>query len=260
MRAQDFDAGAGDANFPSEIDHESVESRRLSAEGSASDVTETHDAGESGVNGTESTGGILSPLVPLDDVSREELSPSEVQALIQTIIANPQAAPAHAAFEELQRVYYRYTQHVTWQVLKRQEDAHDANQEVWKSIWKNLSKFQGKSRFSTWIYRIAYNKALDFRDRSKRLHAKHWSYHAHLQKQTLADAHEVRHTTEHMLALLDAVLEKSDPQHATAFRLKFEQDMTHKDIADHFGVSTATVWNWISSLRQELRKEFQHNA
>jgi RNA polymerase sigma-70 factor (ECF subfamily) len=45
------------------------------------------------------------------------------------------------------------------------EDAEEICQEVFLSVIKNLDSFHGESQFQTWLFRIAANKARDFRER-----------------------------------------------------------------------------------------------
>ena len=45
------------------------------------------------------------------------------------------------------------------------EDTEEICQEVFLSVIKNLDSFQGESRLQTWIFRIAANKARDFREK-----------------------------------------------------------------------------------------------
>jgi len=51
--------------------------------------------------------------------------------------------------------------------LRNQEDASDFTQEVFLKAYRNLSSFEGRSRFSTWLYRIAYNTAINEVNRRK---------------------------------------------------------------------------------------------
>jgi RNA polymerase sigma-70 factor (ECF subfamily) len=41
------------------------------------------------------------------------------------------------------------------------DDANDFTQEVFLKVYRNLTKFEGRSRFSTWLYAIAYNTAVN---------------------------------------------------------------------------------------------------
>jgi RNA polymerase sigma-70 factor (ECF subfamily) len=47
------------------------------------------------------------------------------------------------------------------------EDASDFTQEVFLKVFRSLSRFEGRSRFSTWLYRIAYNTGLNHVKRNK---------------------------------------------------------------------------------------------
>jgi RNA polymerase sigma-70 factor (ECF subfamily) len=47
------------------------------------------------------------------------------------------------------------------------EDASDFTQEVFLKVFRSLSRFEGRSRFSTWLYKIAYNTGLNHVKRNK---------------------------------------------------------------------------------------------
>jgi RNA polymerase sigma-70 factor (ECF subfamily) len=47
------------------------------------------------------------------------------------------------------------------------EDAGDFSQEVFLKAYRSLSRFEGRSRFSTWLYKIAYNTAVNGVNRRK---------------------------------------------------------------------------------------------
>jgi RNA polymerase sigma-70 factor (ECF subfamily) len=51
------------------------------------------------------------------------------------------------------------------------EDASDFTQEVFIKVFRNLSHFEGRSRFSTWLYKIAYNTAINSITRQKEYHS-----------------------------------------------------------------------------------------
>lgn len=46
-------------------------------------------------------------------------------------------------------------------MLKNREEAEEVSQDTFIKVFKSLNKFKGKSKFSTWIYRVAYNTCLD---------------------------------------------------------------------------------------------------
>lgn len=61
------------------------------------------------------------------------------------------------AFNLLVRRWERQIYGLTLRMLGRDEEAKDATQETFLSAYRNLSKFRGEAKFSSWIYRIALN-------------------------------------------------------------------------------------------------------
>lgn len=64
------------------------------------------------------------------------------------------------AFDELCRRHTRRIFHMTHRITRNREDAEDAVQECFLSAFIHLRSFDGRSRFSTWLTRIAMNAAL----------------------------------------------------------------------------------------------------
>ena len=55
--------------------------------------------------------------------------------------------------------------------FRNSEDAADFTQEVFLKTFRNLSRFEGRSRFSTWLYKITYNTAINSVTRKKEYHS-----------------------------------------------------------------------------------------
>ncbi|MDR2718903.1 MAG: sigma-70 family RNA polymerase sigma factor [Treponema sp.] len=55
--------------------------------------------------------------------------------------------------------------------FRNTEDASDFSQEVFLKVYRSLSRFEGRSRFSTWLYKIAYNTAVNGVNRRKEYHS-----------------------------------------------------------------------------------------
>ena len=77
-----------------------------------------------------------------------------------------------AAWDELFDLHYAAAGRFVFQLSPdfSREDCEEICQEVFLSIIKNLNTFQGESQFQTWLFRIAANKARDYRE--KRIAAK----------------------------------------------------------------------------------------
>ena len=72
-----------------------------------------------------------------------------------------------AAWDELFDAHYAAAGRFIFQLAAdfTAEDAEEICQEVFLSVIKNLDSFHGESQFQTWLFRIAANKARDFRER-----------------------------------------------------------------------------------------------
>jgi len=65
------------------------------------------------------------------------------------------------AFAVLVNRYKNMVFTLALRMLKNKEEAEEVSQDTFVKIYKYLNKFKGDSKFSTWIYRIAYNSCLD---------------------------------------------------------------------------------------------------
>ena len=87
---------------------------------------------------------------------------------VEKMIVKEAAAKNPAAFSQLIFLYKKRIVAVGRRFFYDQNNIDDFLQEVFIKIYENLDKFQGNSRFSTWITRIAYNTAINFKTRTKK--------------------------------------------------------------------------------------------
>src|SRR3954452_23698925 len=64
-------------------------------------------------------------------------------------------------FEELVRRYQRPITGYVFRMLGNYESSLDVTQEVFIKVYNSLSKYSPEYKFSTWLYRIAHNAAID---------------------------------------------------------------------------------------------------
>lgn len=72
------------------------------------------------------------------------------------------------AWEKLVRRYESKIYNHGLRLMGNSSDAMDLMQEVFLGVYRNLHRFRGDAKFSSWIFRIAHNKAIDM-NRRKRL-------------------------------------------------------------------------------------------
>ena len=68
-----------------------------------------------------------------------------------------------AAFENLVERHQERTYRLAWSILKNPDDARDLSQDAFVKLFQVATSFDGRSRFSTWFYRIVVNLCLDHR-------------------------------------------------------------------------------------------------
>ncbi len=66
-----------------------------------------------------------------------------------------------AAYEQLIEQYAEQVYRVAFRLLQNAADAEDALQEAFLAVYLRIGEFQGEAKFSSWLYRIVTNKALD---------------------------------------------------------------------------------------------------
>jgi RNA polymerase sigma-70 factor, ECF subfamily len=98
------------------------------------------------------------------------LAGADVSALASEaqIIARCRAGNA-AAWDSLFDKYYGVVARFVFQLSGdfSHEDTEEICQETFLSVVRNLSSFQGRSSFQTWLLRIAANKAMDYREKTR---------------------------------------------------------------------------------------------
>lgn len=94
-------------------------------------------------------------------------------------------------FREIVSSYQNKVFSVSLSMTNNYKDAEDLTQEVFIQVYKSLDTYQFKASFSTWIYRITINKALDWKKRRK-------NYEIQLSDGHLCDNDYISNTTEEL--------------------------------------------------------------
>jgi RNA polymerase sigma-70 factor, ECF subfamily len=166
-----------------------------------------------------------------------------------------------AAFEQLVRQYERQIFRVAQHITQNREDAEDITQDAFLKAYEKLDQFQGNSKFSTWLVRIAVNESL-MRLR-KRKTSKTVSMDEDVQTEEGAiprDFAEWRPNPEQLYnqAELGDILRKTiqglPPGFRTVFTLRDIENLSTEETAEALGLSVPAVKSRLLRARLQLRE------
>ncbi len=93
---------------------------------------------------------------------------NEMLSQEKELIARLQAHDARAC-EQLIDDYANMVFNVCYRILQDEQEAEDAMQETFLAVYRNIDAFRGDAKLSSWLYRVASNKALSLlRSRSRK--------------------------------------------------------------------------------------------
>lgn len=124
--------------------------------------------------------------------------------------------------------------------------------------WQRLDRYNPRWSFSTWLYRIGTNLAIDLvRSRSSRQKAHQAGGEHHLRLVGGRDETTSRLDRDEVDGILRELVEVLTPQQRSAFILREVEDLDTAEVATILGCSAATVRNHVFQARKTLRREIK---
>jgi RNA polymerase sigma factor (sigma-70 family) len=149
-------------------------------------------------------------------------------------------------------IYDRYANKVYRKCISFVKDpdiAQDMVQDVFLKVFFQISRFKGKSRFSTWLYAITYNFCVEY-------------YRKH-NKYTMVDIDEGPEIADHSMdeqevlqirtEILKRSLEAISPEDKMILLMKYQDDTPIKDIMDHLSISESAVKMRLARARKRVK-------
>jgi len=150
---------------------------------------------------------------------------------------------------------------IIWTVINRMtgdpELAKDLFQETVIRFWKGLSGFQGASKLSTWLYRIAYRVCLDSLDSANTRMMTSLDEKVESTGFEVNDEHTSGHRLENRIAASDAVqkaLNKLRPEWKMMVMMYYWREFSVEEVAEVTGRPVNTVKVYLHRARAELRQ------
>jgi RNA polymerase sigma-70 factor (ECF subfamily) len=160
-------------------------------------------------------------------------------------ICDSQNGNAHA-FESLVRVHQRMIHALTFRMTGSIADADDLAQETFIQAFQRIGSFRGDAAFSSWIFRIAMNLCLNWRQREmrrSRLHDK-WEPPERIEEDR----------NDQLSQEVQAALMKLHPKQRAAVILTICESQSHAEAAQILGCSETTVSWRVFAAKKKLKR------
>lgn len=154
-------------------------------------------------------------------------------------------AGEEAAFEALYRRYYDKVFSIACGVLMDADEAADAVQEIFTLVYRHLGRFDRRSRFSTWLFRIAVNRSIQEARRHR-----HKYRIVELDEALAKAAPEEVDTSD---ARIQAAMAKLAPTDRALLVLFYWEELNLQEIADSLGCNVNAAKTRLYRARERFR-------
>ncbi len=169
-----------------------------------------------------------------------------------------------SAFAHLVDTYQHLVYSTVLGIIQSKEDAEDVSQEVFIQVYQSIKQFKGESKLSTWIYRIAITKSLDWQ--RKKTRKKRFAIVERLfgwdDDSRGYDPPEFHHPgvvveNKEKAAILFKAMMKLPENQKVAFTLNKVEGLSYFEVAEVMQVTEASVEALLHRAKQNLRKELK---
>lgn len=171
-------------------------------------------------------------------------------------LARSAAEGSEESFAQLVALHEKRVYTLALRMTGNREDAADVAQEAFLSAWKGLPSFRGDAGFSTWLYRLTSNAAVDHLRRTRRQRGETSLDDAALGLDVQDPAPTPQEQAESK-SLREAVrwgLGELSGEHRRILLLREYQELSYEEIAGRLNVDLGTVKSRLSRARGALRK------
>jgi len=179
---------------------------------------------------------------------------SDIELIERTLAGEPDA------FNQLVRRWERQIFSLALRMLGKEEEARDICQETFLSAYRNLSKFRGDAKFSSWLYRIALNCC------HTQLRQRAGSYLSLEQQQEdlgFEPATDLEHVDDDMHRrqigdIVKRALMGLPPEMREVIIMKEYQELKFHEIAEILGIPVSTVKTRVYTGLNQLKQRLSH--
>jgi RNA polymerase sigma-70 factor (ECF subfamily) len=170
-----------------------------------------------------------------------------------------------SAFEQLMEKYEQQIYRVARNITKNHEDAEDVTQSTFFKAYAKLNQFQGNSKFSTWLTRIAVNESLMCLRKHKQNNTVSIDENLETENGSMRfDFAENKPNPEQAYAhselrkALNKAIRELSPKLRSVFSLRNIEDLSAEETAKALSISTLTIKSRLLRTKLKLRPKLHH--
>jgi RNA polymerase sigma-70 factor (ECF subfamily) len=164
---------------------------------------------------------------------------------------------SHAAFEELVRRYSERAFRAAYRVVRNTETAEEVLQEAFLKAYRALRRFECRSSFYTWLYRIVVNLALDRRRRDRPGATAEWDDRVAGEvdpRASIPEAEDPERAAQRreVRELVARGIEQLPDGQREVILLREVEGLSYEEIAATMGISKGTVMSRLHYARRKM--------
>ena len=162
------------------------------------------------------------------------------------------------ALAELVKKYEKTVYSFAFKVCRNPEKAQNIMQETFMSMVKSLKQFDGKSKLSTWLYKITVNHCLMEYRKRKREFVSFDDDDALINESSIADWDSIPSLSienKELKKVLDEAIQKLSPEYRIVFLLRDVEGLSTEETGKITELSVPAVKSRLHRARAFLRKE-----
>ncbi len=158
------------------------------------------------------------------------------------------------AFEEIYRASSRYVFSVAYRITGNSQDAEEVTQDVFVKVYRKLGTFAFKSAFSTWLYRIAMNAAINLYRKKSKERGRNLPFDDGIDSKKFSGENETLREMEKKESetLVRSMLESLTEGQRACVVLKDIEGLKYEEVATALGINLNTVRSRLSRAREKL--------
>ncbi|MBN1799418.1 MAG: sigma-70 family RNA polymerase sigma factor [Spirochaetales bacterium] len=158
-------------------------------------------------------------------------------------------------FDHIVKRYQNGLYNFILNIVKNTDDAMDLCQETFLKAYRSISSYKGKASFSTWLYRIGYNNAINYFKKHKRISS------MEIEKLNLKCQNNEYEKVEknEIKKVINKIVEDLDTKYRTPIFLFFIENKSYKEIAEIMKIPINSVKSNIFRGKNIIKQVLQKN-